>query len=95
MAGDSAYSSKNNVELLKERGYIPIIAYNKRNTQNESIIKENEFNKEQEAIYKKRTIIETFFSWIKNFPVVRFHLQENETRTSILVMYSMFCSAKH
>ena len=51
--------------------------YNKKNTQNEEIINNNQLNKTQLKIYKKRFMIESFFSWIKNYPVINQNYQKN------------------
>jgi len=62
---DSGYSSFGNTAYLKKLGYTPIIKYNKKNTKNVEILKANEFNEYQTKIYKKRTIIESSFGWLK------------------------------
>ena len=79
---DSGYRSKKNITILENMGYTPIIAYNKRNTKNKEIIKKNSFTKKQKKIYKKRGIIESFFSWIKRFPVI------NQNYQKILTSYN-------
>ena len=66
---DAAYSSAYIRTYLMKKGYIPIIAHNKRNTKNKKLIKT--LNKKQEKIYKKRIIIENFFSWIKKAPKIK------------------------
>jgi len=66
---DSGYCTKNNKLFLIKKGYRPIIKYNKRNTKNKEIIRSNKFTKKEKEIYKRRVIIENFFSWIKNKPV--------------------------
>lgn len=70
MLADSGYSSKYNKKMLIKLGYEPIIKYNKKNTKNKKIIKKNQLTKRQEKIYKKRSNIESFFSWIKRYPVL-------------------------
>lgn len=67
---DSIYYSKRNITFLKKRGYIPVIKYNRKNTKDKKIIKANKFTKKEQKIYKKRIIIESAFSWLKNFPVI-------------------------
>ena len=67
---DSGYDTNHNKKYLKRRGYIPIIAYNKRNTKDEKIIAAKQLSKKHKEIYKKRRIIESFFSWIKKFPII-------------------------
>jgi hypothetical protein len=73
---DSGYSSTKNKIFLKKLGYNPLIAYNKRNTKNKNMIKANKLNKKQKQMYKKRTIIESFFSWIKNYPIINQNYQK-------------------
>lgn len=41
---DSLYDSRKNKHFLIKKGYIPIIRYNKRNTKNENILKENKMS---------------------------------------------------
>jgi hypothetical protein len=68
---DALYDSKKNMIYLEEKGYIPIIDPNKRNTKNEDKLREKELLKEKnKKIYKKRRMIESFFSWIKNYAVI-------------------------
>ena len=74
--GDSGYCSNRNRKLLRKKGYIPIIKFNKRNTRDENKIKKNELKGKQLQIYKKRTIVESFFSWIKNFPIINQNYQK-------------------
>ena len=74
---DSGYCSNKNKFLLKSKGYIPIIIYNKRNTKNKKIIAQNALNKNERFRYKKRKIIESFFSWIKYFPVINQNYQKS------------------
>jgi hypothetical protein len=89
MLADSGYSSTKNNKMLKKLGYTPLIYYNKRNTQNKNIIKKNKFNKKQMEIYKGRTIIESFFSWIKQFPVINQNYQKTITSyTGLLLLAS-------
>ena len=56
--------------------YTPIFAYNKRNTKDKEKIKMNRLKGKKLKIYKKRNIIEAFFSWIKNFPVINQNYQK-------------------
>jgi Transposase DDE domain len=86
MLADSGYCSKNNSSFLKKRGYIPLINYNKRNTKDKNIIKLNEFNKDQKKKYKGRTKIESFFSWIKNYPCINQNYQKKVTSYHGLVL---------
>lgn len=63
MLADAGYDSANVQNLLIQKGYVPIIAHNRRNTKDPSKIKK--FNKLQKCKYKKRIIVENAFSWIK------------------------------
>ncbi len=65
LLADSGYDSKANHKLLRKKGYTPIIIPNNRNTKNKKKIRK--LNKKQKTIYKKRTIIENYHSWIKKF----------------------------
>jgi hypothetical protein len=40
-----------------------LIKWNKKNTKNKDIIKKNKFTKKENRVYKKRIIVENFFSW--------------------------------
>lgn len=77
MLADSGYCSKKNSSYLKKKGYHPIIKYNKRNTKNKELIKQNQFNKKEKKLYKNRFVIESFFSWIKNYPVINQNYQKS------------------
>jgi hypothetical protein len=60
---DKGYDSKKVRELVSKKGYIYICPQNKRNIKTESkIVKFSENYKEK---YRKRIIVENFFSWIK------------------------------
>jgi Transposase DDE domain len=74
---DSGYHSSKNKTYLKNLGYNPIIKYNKRNTQNPNIIKDNELTIDEKNIYKRRPIIEATFSWIKNYPTINQNYQKH------------------
>ena len=63
LLADSGYDSCANKELLKSKGIIPLIKWNKKNTKNVKIIKRNKFTKKQKKMYNKRIIVENFFSW--------------------------------
>jgi hypothetical protein len=76
MLADSGYDSRKNAKYLKQLGYTPIIAYNKRNTQNKEKIKKRTFTKNEKVRYKKRSIIESYFSWIKNYPIINQNYQK-------------------
>ncbi len=61
---DGGYDSIKIKEEIRKLGYEPLILQNKRNIKDKTkIIK---FNKEQRRIYKKRLIIERFFSKLKS-----------------------------
>ena len=77
MLADSSYHSNKNKAFLNEKGYIPVIYCNKRNTKNETIILKNTYNKKEKERYKKRLIIESFFSWIKKYPVINQNYQKS------------------
>lgn len=62
---DSGYDQEYNHSFLKQKGYIPLIWYNKRNTKDEQKIKKRKFNKRQMKHYKTRHIVETVFSWLE------------------------------
>jgi hypothetical protein len=73
---DTGYCSETNRSFLEEKGYIPLIAFNKRNCKDPKIIQENKLKGDDLARYKKRFIIEPFFSWIKNYPVLNQNYQK-------------------
>ena len=73
---DAGYCSQKNRSFLRNKGYHPIIRYNKRKNKNKKEIKKNMLNKKEEKIYKTRFIIESFFSWIKNYPVINQNYQK-------------------
>jgi len=76
LLADAGYCSKNNRAFLRSKGYTPLIVYNKRNEQDDEIIKANKFSKNQSKKYKKRFRIEAFFSWIKNYPIINQNYQK-------------------
>ena len=59
---DAGYNSKNNMEYLENKGYVPIIWYNKRNTKNKKIIEQNKIKGNKLKKYKTRYKAEIFFS---------------------------------
>jgi hypothetical protein len=61
---------------LKEKGYIPIIKYNKRNNKNEKEINKKKFNEKQKQKFKMRYTIEPYFAWMKNKPVINQNYQK-------------------
>lgn len=70
LLADSGYDTKAIKNYATKIGYRPIIAYNKRRTIDKKKIKDGKLKGEDLKRYKKRGIIEAFFSWIKNFPVI-------------------------
>ena len=73
---DALYNTNKNKSYARKMGYTPIFAYNKRNTKDKEKIKMNRLKGKKLKIYKKRNIIEAFFSWIKNFPVINQNYQK-------------------
>ena len=63
LLADSGYDSGINKKFLKDNDIQSVIKWNKKNTKNPNIIKQNKFTKKQKKIYKKRIIVENFFSW--------------------------------
>ena len=51
------------------KGYIPLIAQNKRNIKNKCLLRT--FNKKQKKIYKRRHIVENYHSWLKKFKKIK------------------------
>ena len=95
LLADSAYLSLKNKLFLKEKGYISLIAYNKKNTKNKEIIKKNKFNVTEENIYKKRNIVERSFSWIKNKSVINInHQKKIESYTGLLKLACSIITSK-
>jgi transposase len=70
MLADTGYCSQSNRDFLIDKGYIPLIRFNKRNNSNEEYINSMKFSPEDNQRYKKRTVVESFFSWIKNYPKI-------------------------
>ena len=54
---------------------IPIIIQNKRNIKNMKLLRKR--NKRQNEIYKKRSIIENYHSWLKKFPKIKLLYERN------------------
>lgn len=68
---DALYDSNKNNKYLKSLGYSPIISPNRRNTKDKIKLAEKELiKKNNKKIYVKRVIIESFFSWIKNYAII-------------------------
>ena len=72
---DSGYDSKNNHDLLINKGYIPIIIQNRKNIKDQKKIRK--LDAKQKKIYKKRVIIENYHSWIKKFHKVKSLYERN------------------
>lgn len=86
---DALYNTNKNKLFLNNIGYTSIIAYNKRNTKNKNKIKQNKLKGKELKIYKKRNIVESFFSWIKNFPVINQNYQKTiESYNGLLLLAS-------
>lgn len=65
LLADPMYDSKKNRTYLTEKGLIPIILYNKRNTKDKCKIKK--LNSFQKRIYKRRIVVENSYAWFKQF----------------------------
>jgi len=87
---DSGYDTKKNKEFLKKKGYIALIKYNKRNCKNKATIKRNTLTGKHKKIYKKRPIVECFYAWIKNKPVINQNYQK--TIESYNGLFLLACS---
>jgi hypothetical protein len=77
LLADSGYCSASNRLSLRKRGYTPLIWHNRRNIKNEKVLKQFKFNPKQLRKYKKRRIVESSFSWLKNFPKVNCLYEKN------------------
>ena len=60
------YRSTENREYLNNKGYTDLIWFNKRNTRDVNIIKKRKLTGHKKNKYKKRHIVENYFSWIDN-----------------------------
>ena len=87
---DSGYDSIKNKIFLKKLGYIPIINYNKRKTKDKKLIFKNKLKGKELKIYKKRSIIESSFSWLKNYPVINQNYQKLLSSYKGLFIISIF-----
>ena len=76
LLADSAYNSIQNKMNLTKLGYIPIIAYNRRNTKNQEIMAANQLSPKEMEIYKNRRTIESTFAWLKKLPVINQNYQK-------------------
>ena len=63
---DSGYDSVEIDKTLRNDGYEPIILQNKRNIKDPAKIRK--LTEEQKKIYKKRTVVENSYSWLKWYP---------------------------
>jgi hypothetical protein len=63
---DAGYNSKENVEYLTKKGYSPLIWNNPRNTKNKKLLEKKKLKGKKLEKYKKRHIIENFFSWMES-----------------------------
>ena len=67
--GDKGYDSQKIRNILSEKGYIPLIDYNKRNTRDPKKIKK--LNKKDKIKYKKRIKVENIFCYLKKNKRIR------------------------
>ncbi len=65
LLADSAYDGVKLRETYGNKGYIPIIPFNNRNTKDPR--KKKYLTNEENKIYKKRTIVENSFCWVKKY----------------------------
>jgi transposase len=77
MLADTGYCSKKNRSFLLEKGYVPLIRFNKRNNKNEEFINSMKFSKKNSKKYSKRMYVERFFSWIKHYPKINNCYEKN------------------
>ena len=63
LLADAGYHSEKSKDLIRSKGFIPLIAYNKRNTKDEDKINKNKMTKEEKKIYSKRIIVENTNAW--------------------------------
>jgi transposase len=76
LLADTGYDSEANRTFLKEKGYVPIIAYNRRNCKDNLKSQKRKLKEDELKKFKKRFIAESFFSWIKNYPVLNQNYQK-------------------
>lgn len=86
---DSNYDTKKNHILLKKKGYIPLIRYNKRNCKDSIKNNKRKFKGKQKQIYKKRPIIEISFSWLKRRPIINQNYEKSIS--SYLGLFKLGC----
>lgn len=63
---DSAYDSKSFRRLVENDGFKAIIMPNNRNTKDDT--RKRKLTKAETLTYKKRSIVERFFAWLKKYP---------------------------
>lgn len=62
---DKGYDSNKIIKMLNQKGYTPIIPQNKRNIKDKSKLRT--LNSQEKKIYKKRIIVENYYSWISQY----------------------------
>lgn len=90
MLADKGYDTKELRQFLTEKGYTPIIGYNKRNIKD--VNKLNKLTVAEKKKYKKRIVVENFYSWIKQVPKLMFVFEKSMTsyKQLLLVASSIF-----
>ena len=63
---DIGYDSNKIKQTMNKLGYTCIIPQNKRNIKNKKKLRK--INKHHKTVYKKRIVVENYFSWIKQYP---------------------------
>lgn len=84
---DKGYDSNKIRKVTQDKGYIPIIDYNKRNTKGEP----KSLNLFEKDKYKKRIKIENCFSWFKKNKRVK-DLYDKSPTTYLGYVYLAFCN---
>jgi transposase len=74
---DKGYDTTDIRTFLGEKGYYPIIAYNRRNTRNHTKLKR--LTEKEKVIYKKRIVVENYYSWVKQYPKLMFVFEKSIT----------------
>lgn len=72
---DKGYDTNEVRTFLNNKGYQTIIAYNKRNTKDNNKLKR--LSNKEKKIYKKRIVVENYYSWIKQFPKLMFVFEKS------------------
>jgi Transposase DDE domain len=88
--GDSQYDSKDLHDILRKKGYKPITDVNKRNTNDETKLKQLEKRKRQ-YLKKchKRSITETSFGWLHKYPKLDRFVEKTVKSYSGLLMLGL------